>query len=410
MTNRTCRFCHADLTHTFIDLGVSPLANSFIKEKELNRMEPFYPLHTYVCHHCFLVQLEEFEAPEHIFKDYVYFSSFSDSWLAHAKNYVDAILQRFDMNTHSKVIEIASNDGYLLQYFKEKKIPVLGVEPAANVAVKARQKGIPTKVDFFSESFANELVEEGHKGDLIIANNVLAHVPDLHDFIKGFKRLLTSQGMITVEFPHILNLISQNQFDTIYHEHFSYFSLLTVQDIFNAHELEIFDVEEIPTHGGSLRIYVKHKEDQSKSIHSNVRKMMEKEKNNALQCLETYEQFADKVKQTKFKILDFFIQTKKDGKTIVGYGAPAKGNTLLNYCGIGREFLPYTVDRSPFKQGLYLPGTHIPVKSPDIIRETKPDYVFILPWNVKEEIMEQLSFIREWGGEFLITSPDVEVV
>ena len=373
-------------------------------------MEPFYPLHTYVCHHCFLVQLEEFEAPEHIFKDYVYFSSFSDSWLAHAKTYVETMVQRFDINTHSKVIEIASNDGYLLQYFKEKKIPVLGVEPAANVAVKARQKGIPTKVDFFSESFANELVEEGHKGDLIIANNVLAHVPDLHDFIKGFKRLLTSQGMITVEFPHLLNLISQNQFDTIYHEHFSYFSLLTVQEIFEAHELEIFDVEEISTHGGSLRIYVKHKEDQSKSIHSNVRKMMEKEKNNALQCLETYEQFADKVKQTKFKILDFFIQTKKAGKTIVGYGAPAKGNTLLNYCGIGRELLPYTVDRSPFKQGLYLPGTHIPVKSPDMIRETKPDYVFILPWNVKEEIMEQLSFIREWGGKFLVTSPDVEVV
>ena len=320
------------------------------------------------------------------------------------------VLHRFELGPNSKVIEIASNDGYLLQYFMERKIPVLGVEPAANVAIKARQKGIPTKVDFFSESFANELVEEGHKGDLIIANNVLAHVPDLHDFIKGFKRLLTPQGTITVEFPHLLNLICQNQFDTIYHEHFSYFSLLTVQEIFEAHELELFDVEEISTHGGSLRIYVKHKEDQSKSIHSNVRKMMEKEKNNALQCLETYEQFADKVKQTKFKILDFLIQIKKDRKTIVGYGAPAKGNTLLNYCGIGKEFLPYTVDRSPFKQGLYLPGTRIPVKSPDIIRETKPDFVFILPWNVKEEIIQQMSFIKEWGGKFLVTIPDIEVI
>ena len=367
-------------------------------------------MHAYVCSKCLLVQIGEFESPEHIFNEYAYFSSFSDSWLAHAQNYVNMVLHRFELGPNSKVIEIASNDGYLLQYFMERKIPVLGVEPAANVAIKARQKGIPTKVDFFSESFANELVEEGHKGDLIIANNVLAHVPDLHDFIKGFKRLLTPQGTITVEFPHLLNLICQNQFDTIYHEHFSYFSLLTVQEIFEAHELELFDVEEISTHGGSLRIYVKHKEDQSKSIHSNVRKMMEKEKNNALQCLETYEQFADKVKQTKFKILDFLIQIKKDEKTIVGYGAPAKGNTLLNYCGIGKEFLPYTVDRNPFKQGLYLPGTRIPVKSPDIIRETKLDFVFILPWNVKEEIIQQMSFIKEWGGKFLVTIPDIEVI
>ena len=410
MSNQTCRFCRSDLKHTFIDLGVSPLANSFIKEKELCKKESFYPLHAYVCSKCFLVQIGEFESPEHIFNEYAYFSSFSDSWLAHAQNYVNMVLHRFELGPNSKVIEIASNDGYLLQYFMERKIPVLGVEPAANVAIKAIEKGIHTKVDFFSEVLARKLVGEGHKGNLIIANNVLAHVPNLHDFIAGLKRLLEPKGIITVEFPHILNLICQKQFDTIYHEHFSYFSLQTVQKIFLAHNLEVFDVEEISTHGGSLRIYAKHKEDESKPVHLNVTKIIIKERNYGLHCLETYKGFSDSVKQIKVNILDFFIRAKKDGKTIVGYGAPAKGNTLLNYCGIGKEFLPYTVDRNPFKQGLYLPGTRIPVKSPDIIRETKPDFVFILPWNVKEEIIQQMSFIKEWGGKFLVTIPDIEVV
>jgi 2-polyprenyl-3-methyl-5-hydroxy-6-metoxy-1,4-benzoquinol methylase len=409
MSDRTCRFCRSHLEHTFVDLGVSPLANSFIKEKELNKMEPFYPLHTYVCDQCFLVQLEEFESAENIFKEYAYFSSFSDSWLDHAKNYVNGAIDKFNLGPHSNVIEIASNDGYLLQYFKEKNIPVLGVEPALNVALKAIEKGIPTRTEFFGVAFARQLVGEGLKGDLIIANNVLAHVPDLHDFVGGMKRLLHPQGVITVEFPHVLNLICQNQFDTIYHEHFSYFSLLTVQKIFKAHNLEVFDVEEIPTHGGSLRIFVKHQEDQSKAIDANVGKLIEKEKSHLLHQLEVYEKFSDMVKETKIQILDFFIQAKKAGKTIVGYGAPAKGNTLLNYCGIGKELLPYTVDKNPFKQGLYLPGTHIPVKSPDKIPETKPDYVFILPWNVKKEIMEQMSIIRKWGGQFVVAIPKIEV-
>ncbi|MFC4800017.1 methyltransferase domain-containing protein [Neobacillus sp. GCM10023253] len=410
MSDKTCRFCRSPLKHTFVDLGVSPLANSFIKENQLSKMEPFYPLHTYVCDQCFLVQLEEFESPEHIFKDYAYFSSFSDSWLDHAKNYVNSVIDKFKLGPHSKVIEIASNDGYLLQYFKEKNIPVLGVEPAENVALKAMEKGIPTRTEFFGKVFARQLVVEGLKGDLIIANNVLAHVPDLHDFVGGMKQLMHPLGVITVEFPHILNLICQNQFDTIYHEHFSYFSLLTFQEIFKAHNLEVFDVEEIPTHGGSLRIFAKHEEDRSKVIHSNIGKLIEKEKSLSLHRLDTYQKFYDLVKQTKVKILEFFIQAKKSGKTIVGYGAPAKGNTLLNYCGIGKELLPYTVDRNPFKQGLYLPGTHIPVKAPDMISETKPDYVFILPWNLKEEIMDQMSFIREWGGQFVVAIPEIEVL
>ncbi len=404
-----CRFCGSTLQHTFVDLGMSPLCESYLKLDQLNQMEPFYPLHVYVCGHCFLVQLEEYVSPEHIFSEYAYFSSYSDTWLQHAKAYTDMIAERFQLNEQSQVVEIASNDGYLLQYFVEKGTPVLGIEPAANVAEAAIQKGVPTVVKFFGQMTAGELVAEGKGADLLIGNNVLAQVPDLNDFVEGMKILLKPGGVITMEFPHLMRLMEGNQFDTIYHEHFSYFSFMTVEKIFAAHGLTLFDVEELPTHGGSLRIYARHTEDTSKSVGQRMTKLRVREETAGFTGLEPYFSFAEKVKETKRNLLDFLIQVKREGKSIAGYGAPGKGNTLLNYCGIRSDFLDYTVDRNPYKQGKFLPGTHIPIFHPDKIEETKPGYLLILPWNLKEEIMRQMSYIRDWGGQFIVPIPEVKI-
>jgi 2-polyprenyl-3-methyl-5-hydroxy-6-metoxy-1,4-benzoquinol methylase len=389
---------------------MSPLSNAYLSAESLHKMEPFYPLNAFVCEKCFLVQLPEFESPQNIFSDYAYFSSYSDSWLAHAKKFTDEMVTRFQFDISSQVIEIASNDGYLLQYFKEKKIPVLGIEPAANVAETASQKGIPTRVSFFGTETAQELVREGLQADLLIGNNVLAHVPDINDFVSGLKIVLKPRGIITMEFPHLLRLIKENQFDTIYHEHFSYFSFLTVIKIFNNYGLVIFDVEELPTHGGSLRIYACHAENPAKEDNIRIQEIKNKEKVAGLTSLTAYRHFAEQVRETKRSLLEFLISVKRSGKNIAGYGAPAKGNTLLNYCGIRQDFIDYTVDRNPHKQGLYLPGTHIPVFAPAKLTETKPDYVLILPWNIKKEIMDQIGHIRKWGGKFVIPIPLVEVV
>ncbi|MBI1767587.1 MAG: methyltransferase domain-containing protein [Bacteroidetes bacterium] len=404
-----CRFCQTPLTHTFVDLGMSPLCEDHVKPEELKQMEPFYPLHAYVCSKCFLVQVEELVSPSAIFTDYAYFSSYSDTWLNHIKKYTDQILKRFEITSNSLVAELASNDGYLLQYFLEKKIPVLGIEPAANVAKFAIEKGIRTEVKFFGNKTAQELVGRYGKADLLIGNNVLAHVPDINDFVSGMKVFLKPEGTITMEFPHLMRLVEGNQFDTIYQEHFSYLSFTTVEQIFTHHGLTLFDVEEIPTHGGSLRIFAKHKEDKSKLISERVLRMHALEKNKGLHSLSYYTDFKERVKETKRKILEFLINAKRDNKTVVGYGAPGKGNTLLNYCGVRTDFIDYTVDRSPHKQGNYLPGTLIPIYHPDKIKETKPDYVFILPWNLKDEIMDQLSFITEWGGQFVVPIPELAV-
>ena len=404
-----CRFCSNLLKHTFVDLGMSPLSNAYLKLDTINKAEKFYPLHTYVCDNCFLVQLEEFETPDHIFSDYAYFSSYSETWLRHAENYTELMIKRFGLNANSQVIEIASNDGYLLQYFQKQNIPVLGIEPAANVAKVAEEKGIPSLVKFFGVSTAQELVAQGKQADLLLGNNVLAHVPDLNDFVAGMKIVLKPDGILTMEFPHVLQLILQNQFDTIYHEHFSYFSFLTVEKVFATHGLTLFDVEELPTHGGSLRIYGQHN-DGKKPISDRVSLLKSKERKAGLEQLETYLGFGDKVKSIKCDLLSFLIDAKKQGKSIVGYGAPAKGNTLLNYCGIRTDLIDYVVDRSPHKQGLFLPGTHIPIYHPDKIRETKPDYLLILPWNLKDEIMGQMADIREWGGKFIVPIPEVEIL
>ena len=410
MTKYFCRYCNKELKHTFVDLSTSPLANSYLKKEQLNQYEKFYPLHVFVCDRCFLVQLPELEKAENIFSDYAYFSSFSKSWLEHAKHYVDMIVERFGFNEKSFVIEIASNDGYLLQFFKEKNIPLLGIEPASNVAEAAIKKGIPTLIDFFNTDTAKKLISQNKKADLVVGNNVLAHVPNLNDFIRGIKLVLKPDGLATLEFPHLLRLIEENQFDTIYHEHFSYFSFATVNQIFDSHKLKIFDVEEIPTHGGSLRIYVCHKEDRTKKRSKNVKGLLEKEKQVGIQNLKYYQAFHEKVKRTKRDILEFLIRAKKEKKRIVGYGAPAKGNTLLNYCGIGTDFIDYTVDKNPYKQGCYLPGCRIPIYHPAKIKQTKPDYVVILPWNIKNEIMEQISYIREWKGRFVTFIPEVRVM
>ncbi len=410
MMQAQCRFCKTHLKHTFVDLGMSPLSNSYLKLEQLNQSEKFYPLHTYVCEKCLLVQLEEFESPDHIFSDYAYFSSYSDTWLNHAKQYTSLMIERFGLNQSSQVVEIASNDGYLLQFFQARNIPVLGIEPAANVAQVAESKGISTLVKFFGIQTAQALVEQDKKADLLLGNNVLAHVPDVNDFVAGMKIVLKPEGIITMEFPHLLQLIEQNQFDTIYHEHFSYFSLTTVEKIFADHGLTLFDVEELPTHGGSLRIYGKHDRNQNLAVSDRLLVLKEKEKKAGLDKVETYLQFSDQVMATKRKLLNFLIEVKNAGKTIVGYGAPAKGNTLLNYCGIRTDFLDYTCDRSPHKQGLFLPGTHIPIYAPERIKETKPDYVLILPWNLKDEIKEQLDYIHEWGGKFVVPIPEVEVL
>lgn len=407
-----CRACNNELKKPFLSLGNSPLSNAFLSEEELNKMEPYYPLNVYVCERCFLVQLEEFESPENIFStNYAYFSSYSESWLQHCKDYTEMMISRFGVDKNSFVVEIGSNDGYLLQYFKQHDIPVLGVEPASNTAEVAIKKGIPTDITFFNTSYAKKMKEVGKLADLIIGNNVLAHNPNLNDFVEGLRIALKPNGVITMEFPHLLRLIEENQFDTIYHEHFSYFSFHTVKKLFEFHQLELFDVEEIPTHGGSLRIYAKCKGATSEqlAVSSNVENLLEKEKVAGLLDLKTYYDFGKKVEATKRELLQFLIQAKNEGKKIVGYGAPAKGNTLLNYCGIRCDFLDYTVDRNPHKQNKYLPGTHIPIKHPDKIKEDKPDYVLILPWNIKDEIIDQMAFIREWGGKFVVPIPKVSV-
>ncbi|MCP5005007.1 MAG: class I SAM-dependent methyltransferase [Planctomycetes bacterium] len=407
--NNKCRFCDNQLKYTFVDLGISPLANSYLKVEQLQLMEPHFPLCVYVCEKCYLVQLPEFESPADIFGDYAYFSSYSESWLKHAKDYTELMNERFNFNSNSQVVEIASNDGYLLQYFKERDIPVLGIEPARNVAKVAQDAGIPTVVKFFGTQTAKELVSEGKRADLLLGNNVLAHVPDLNDLVSGMKYLLKPQGIITMEFPHLLRLMEENQFDTIYHEHFSYFSFITVEKVFREHGLTLFDVDLLPTHGGSLRIYARHIDNESIDVSKNVFELRNREEKDGYLHLEHYLSFGERVNETKRKILEFFVEAKRNVKSIAGYGAPAKGNTLLNFCGIRTDFIDYTVDRSPHKQGLFLPGTRIPIFGPDKITETKPDYLVILPWNIKDEIMEQMAHIRDWGGKFVVLIPEVKI-
>ncbi len=404
-----CRFCSAALRHTFVDLGMSPLCESFLTREQLNQMEPFYPLHAQVCDRCFLVQVEEYVGPERIFSEYAYFSSFSTAWLAHAKSYVDMITGRLGLGPNSYVVELGSNDGYLLRNFVAKGIPALGVEPAANVAAAAIEQGVPTTTRLFGRQTAEELVAERGRADLIIGNNVLAQVSDLNGFVAGMKILLKPQGVITMEFPHLLRLMDENQFDTIYHEHFSYFSFLTAERIFARHGLTLFDVEELWTHGGSLRIYACHTE-RSRPILPRVEQLLAREQAAGLDRIEKYALFTEQVQETKRRLLEFLIGAKRAGKTIVGYGAPGKGNTLLNYCGVRTDFLDYTVDRNPYKHGRFLPGTHIPIFEPDKIKQTRPDYVLILPWNLKDEVMAQLAEIRTWGGQFVIPIPRLEVV
>jgi hypothetical protein len=404
-----CRFCGEPLRETFVDLGLSPLCETYIESTQLSAPESFYPLHTFLCEKCFLVQLPEHVGAREIFEEYAYFSSFSDSWLAHARSYVEAISSRLSLGDHSSVMELASNDGYLLQYFKAKGIPVLGIEPARNVAKVALEKGIPTVISFFGQRLARELASGGKRADLLLGNNVLAHVPDINDFVAGMKLLLQPQGVITMEFPHLVRLIEENQFDTIYHEHFSYLSFTTVELVFANHALTVFDVEELATHGGSLRIYACHAEDNSKSISSSATALKAREATWGITSLAPYRAFRKRVEATKRNILQFLIEAKGTGKSIAGYGAPGKGNTLLNYCGIRTDFLEYTVDRNPYKQGKYTPGTRIPILAPEHIRETKPDFLFILPWNLKDEVIAQNAFIREWGGQFVVPIPEVHV-
>ncbi len=405
-----CRFCDTALGTTFVDLGMSPLCQTHIEPHELNHMERFYPLHVWVCSKCFLVQLEKYVSPEEIFSDYAYFSSFSNSWVEHARRYSDLMIQRFGLGPASQVMEIASNDGYLLQHFKRAGIPCLGIEPAANVAQAAIEKGIPTTVRFFGEKSALAIAKEHGRPDLLLGNNVLAHVPDINDFVAGMKGLLKDGGVITMEFPHLQRLIEQNQFDTIYHEHFSYLSFSTVQRIFMRHGLELFDVEELPTHGGSLRIYASHASDMSHASTPRVAELVERERALGFDRLEMYARFGEQVKETKRALLEFLIDARRAGKKVVGYGAPGKGNTLLNYCGIRQDFLDFTVDLSPHKYGRYTPGTHIPILHPDALREARPDFVLILPWNLQAEIVAQHGYIKEWGGRFVVPIPRVRVL
>ena len=405
-----CRFCGAPLHHTFVDLGMSPLCQTHIEPDQLNHPEVFYPLHAYVCGQCFLVQLEQYVGPEQIFGDYAYFSSYAESWVDHARRYTEAMIERFKLGTGSLVMEIASNDGYLLQHFVRRGVPCLGIEPAANVAKVAVERGIPTTVRFFGLATAEQISRERGQPDLLVGNNVLAHVPDLNDFVAGMKILLKPGGVITMEFPHLLRLMQENQFDTIYHEHFSYFSFFVVEKVFAHHGLTLFDVEELPTHGGSLRIYARHSENAGLAVSDRVRELRERELDAGLDGLELYGAFGERVRETKRKLLEFLVHARRSGKRVVGYGAPGKGNTLLNYCGIRTDFLDYTVDRSPYKQGRYTPGTRIPICHPDRIRETRPHYVLILPWNLKDEIGSQMGFIREWGGRFVVPIPEVRIL
>jgi SAM-dependent methyltransferase len=408
-TDSRCLFCGAELSKVFVDLGMSPLCESFLPKEDLNKMEPFYPLVVYVCESCWLVQLEKYVAVEDIFTEYAYFSSYSDSWVEHARRYTDMIADRLGLTKDSFAVEVASNDGYLLQHFVKKGIPVLGIEPAANVAKAAEEKGVPTLVEFFGRDCATRLVSEGKSADLIAGNNVLAQVHDINDFVGGLAILLKKGGVVTIEFPHLLRLVAENQFDTIYHEHFSYFSFLSATTIFAKHGLRLFDVEELPTHGGSLRIYACHDDDPRPNTDRAV-DLLALEEREGFRDLARYGAFQQRVDETKHRLLEFLIKARRDGKSVAGYGAPGKGNTLLNYCGIRTDLLEYTVDRNPYKHGRFLPGTHIPIFPPDKIAETKPDYLLILPWNLKDEIMKQNAFIREWGGQFVVPIPEVRVL
>ena len=406
----SCRLCGAGLRHTFADLGMSPPCEAYVPEDQLACAETFHPLRVFVCEHCLLVQLPEHVSPRDVFTEYAYFSSYSDSWLAHAQAYAGSMVQRFELGPQSLVVELASNDGYLLQYFKARGIPVLGVEPAANVARVAIDKGIPARVEFFSRECAAAMVGDGIRADLIVANNVFAHVPDVRGFTAGMKLLLKPRGVITIEVPHLVRLVQGNQFDTIYHEHYSYWSFMAAVRMLADFGLTVFDVEELSTHGGSMRIYARHAEDLSLPVGERVGELLRREEQAGFTRLDTYFAFDERVKRTKRGILSFLLEAKAAGKTIAGYGAPGKGNTLLNYCGIRTDFLDYTVDRNPYKHGRFLPGTHIPIFPPEKIRETRPDYVFILPWNLRNEISAQLAYIREWGGKFVVPIPEVEVL
>lgn len=405
-----CRFCKTELEHVFIDLGNSPPSNSFLDQRQLNEPEIFYPLKVYTCHNCFLVQIDEYKKSDAIFNNqYVYFSSYSTTWLEHAQRYTDEMIQKFSFGENSQVIELASNDGYLLQHFKEKNIPVLGIEPTGNTAKVAIEKGIETIIDFFGTRLAKDLVAKNIFADLLLGNNVLAHVPDIIDFIEGMKIILKPTGVITMEFPHLMQLIDNNQFDTIYHEHFSYLSFYTAKQIFEAHGLELFDVEEISTHGGSLRIFVKHKKDTSKKVSGNVEMLLRKEKDKGMIALDHYNHFQKKAFQIKLELLNFFVEQKRKGKKVAAYGAAAKGNTLLNYCGIKNDMVDYVVDANPHKQNKWLPASHIPVVSEKHLKENKPDFVLILPWNIKDEIISQLAYIKDWGGKFVIPIPQLQL-
>ena len=401
--------CGKELQHSFVDLGMHPLCESFVPADKLDGMEPFFPLHTYVCDSCFLVQLKEYVSPDEIFTEYAYFSSFSTSWVAHARAYCHMIKDRLGLDGASLVVELASNDGYLLQHFLPLGVPVLGIEPAENVAREAVAKGVPTRTEFFGVALAETLAAEGKQADLIAGNNVLAQVPDLNDFVAGIARLLKPEGVVTLEFPHIEKLIAENQFDTIYHEHFSYFSLITIEKLAARHGLKVIDVEELPTHGGSLRVYLAHT-GSARTPDARVGALLAREKAAGLDGIAAYEDFAEQVKRTKRQLLSFLIEAKNAGKKICGYGAPGKGNTLLNYCGIGPDFLDFTVDRNPYKHGRFTPGMHIPIYPTEAIAAAKPDYIVILPWNLKNEIVEQMKFVAEWGAKFVVPIPEVQVI
>jgi SAM-dependent methyltransferase len=404
-----CRLCRAPVAHTFVDLGMSPLCESFLTAGQLNQMEPFYPLHALVCEKCFLVQLQAYVTPDHIFSEYAYFSSYSTSWVEHARTYCHMIKDRLKLGPRSLVVELASNDGYLLQHFLPLGVPVLGIEPAANVAEAARRRNVPSLVEFFGTALAERLVAEGKRADLIIGNNVLAQVPDLNDFVAGMKLLLAPEGVVTLEFPHLQRLIAENQFDTIYHEHFSYFSFVTTDRLAETHGLKIIDVEMLKTHGGSLRVYLAH----AASSHTpspRVGELLDREIESGFLEIETYARFSEQVRRTKRNLLSFLIACKEQGKRICAYGAPGKGNTLLNYCGIGPDFIDFAVDRNPYKHGRFTPGMHIPIKPVEAIDEAKPDYVLILPWNLKDEIVHQMRHIGDWGGRFIIPIPEVHVI
>ena len=410
MLHFPCRFCGTSLENRVVDLGMSPLCESYVSPERLDTMEPFYPLNVWVCANCLLVQLNEYVTPKEIFTEYAYFSSYSTSWLRHASDYTAMITERLGLDRASFVVELASNDGYLLQNFVQRDVPCLGIEPAANVAEAARERGVPTRVSFFDEALGLQLADGGQQADLVIGNNVLAHVPDLNSFVAGISHLVKPTGTVTMEFPHLMRLFEENQFDTIYHEHFCYFSLLAAEAVFAGHGMTIFDVEELWTHGGSLRIYARPGADTSRPVSARVLELRHREEVAGYRDLATYEHFEEQVRDTKRKILGLLCDLKRDGHTIAGYGAPGKGNTLLNYCGIRSDFLDFTVDRNPYKQGLYLPGTHIPICAPEHIDEVKPDYIFILPWNVKDEILTQLAHAREWGARFIVPIPEPVVL